>query len=128
MELSVPANLVGPVFELLASEGMVVLIEPENGKKKPHRRYVTTTVSSNISPHTHDTQQRKLRSNGPSGTQLVLDSLNAAFEHKLSHEVLANIFTKRGFSPNTLAPTIGKMVREGKVLTDQTRTHYWVKP
>jgi len=111
MELRVPSNLVAPIFELLSDEGVVITIEPVAPEK--------------VRRHRHHTRNKQHQA-GPTCQQLVLASLAASQDRKLSHDQLNAIVVKAGFASTTLGPTVSALMRAGTIGAAKNKDWYWL--
>ena len=112
MELRVPASLVPTIFELLNDDGIVVTVEPVKDKVALRR-------------HRHHTRNKQ-HTAGPTCQQLVLASLDASMNKKLSHDQLNRIVVNAGFAPTTLGPTISALIRSGDIGAAKNKDWYWL--
>ena len=99
MHLIVPIKMVGTIIELIADEGILVSVEPVVEKGKTFR-YVGGK-----------------RNKGISGSELVLTSLR---DHGglMKVKELEAVFVGKGFSTNSVGPSVSKLVIEKKIKRD----------
>ena len=108
MHLEVPSKLVGTIIELLDGEGILVSVEPVVDKPKKVTRYAGGK-----------------RNKGISAVGLIVECLTKSKVLNMSQ--LRAFFTDRGFSENSVHPSLSKLVQDKRVKNDSGK-YSLVKP
>ena len=102
MHIIVPAKMVGTIIELLAGEGILVSVKPQENQSH-----------SRVTKHHRATGSRI-----ENGRTIILDALSSGPK---TFAVLESLFASKGRATNSVSPVLSGLTAANKVTVDRIR-------